>query len=304
MTLERPTDAQPHYGEHLADPVYWGPYVREVLRRHSLPTAAVEPPFPGTFPTFIVGEVVVKLFGDAYDGQQSSEIEVAVHEVLSGEPRIPAPAALAAGHLFDSAPTWPYLVTERIAGTAIRDVQVSPEFGAHVAAELGVIVARLHQLSPPRPVRDRDLVPTLREEAPARMARYGLPGHLVEQVQDFLIDAEAPKTFVHGDITADHVFVDDGGITAVIDWGDALVADRAYELPAVFLDALRGDRHHLEAFLTAAAWPRPQLGRRVLQGILEFQFNAIGAVSGRVNLNSIKSLDELGLRIFDDDPPG
>lgn len=303
MTLERPTDAQPHYGEHLADPVYWGPYIREVLRRHSLPTAAVEPPFSGTFPTFIVGDVVVKLFGDAYDGQRSSEIEVAVHDLLSGDPRIPAPAALAAGHLFDSTPTWPYLVTQRVAGTAIRDVHVSPEFGAHIAAELGVIVARLHQLTPPGPVLDRDLVPTLRREAPARMARYGLPSHLVEQVEDFLIDAEPPTTLVHGDITADHVFVDEGGVTAVIDWGDALAADRAYELPAVFLDALSGDRHHLDAFLSAAAWPLPQLGRRVMQGILEFQFNAIGSVSRRVDLNSIDSLDELTLRLFENDPP-
>ncbi len=300
MKLERPTDTQPHYGEHLDDPVYWGPYVQEVLSRHSLPMAPIEPPFPGSFPTFIAGEVVVKLFGDAFDGPRSSKIEVAVHGLLSDEPTIPAPAAVAAGHLFDTDPTWPYLVTERVPGTAIRDVQVSAEFGAHVAAELGAIVARLHRLTPPPPVLDRHLLAGLRHEAPQRLERYGLPSHLVEQVPDFLADAQPPMTFVHGDITADHVFVNAEGITAVIDWGDALVADRGYELPAVFLDALRGDRSHLSAFLQAAHWPLEGIARRLLQGILEFQFNAITAVASQVDLVSITSLDELARRLFDD----
>jgi hygromycin-B 7''-O-kinase len=298
VTLDRPTDGQPHYGEHLADPVYWGPYVREVLDRHDLPAVAVEPPFPGSFPTFLVGDVVVKLFGDAFDGQRSSEIEAAVHRLLATEEKIPAPALLASGMLFDTSPTWPYLVIQRVPGTAIRDVQVSPEFGAHVAAELGTIVARLHQLTPPAPVRDRELLEQLRSDAAARLARFGLPDHLVEQVPEFLADAEPATTLVHGDITADHVFVDDHGITAIIDWGDALVADRSYELPAVFLDALRGDHGHLNAFLEAACWPRDQIARRALQGILEFQFNAITRLSSRIDLTSTESLDDLAQQLF------
>ena len=299
MTLDRPTDAQPHYGEHLADPVYWGPYVREVLDRHGLPAAPVEPPFPGSFPTFLVGDVVVKLFGDAFDGQRSSEIEAAVHGLLATERKIPAPALLASGRLFYTPPTWPYLVTQRVPGTAIRDVQVTAEFGAHVAAGLGAIVANLHQLTPPAKVLDRDLLERLRNEAPARLARYGLPAHLVEQVPEFLADAEPATTLVHGDITADHVFIDGDGITAIIDWGDALVADRNYEFPAVFLDALRGDGDHLNAFLAAADWPRDQIARRVLQGILEFQFNAITGLASRVDLRATKSLDDLAHQLLD-----
>lgn len=300
MTLERPIDTQPHYGRHLADATYWGPYVQEVLDRHALPAGRVEPPFPGTFPTFIVGDLVVKLFGEAFDGQRSSKIEEAVHDLVSTEPEIPAPAVVAAGSLFDTSPTWPYIVTERVPGTAIREVQVDVEFRDGVADALGAIVAHLHRLPPPAAVRERVLPAQLRREAPERMARYGLPAHLVGQIPEFLADAEPPTMLVHGDITADHVFVDGAGITAIIDWGDALVADRSYELPAVFLDALRGDRRHLEAFLDGAEWPRDQLARRLLQGILEFQFDAIAAVATRVDLSSTASLDDLAHRLLDD----
>src|SRR5207249_827295 len=89
VTLERPIDRQPHYGQHLGDPAYWQPYVEEVLGRHALPADRLEAPFVGTFPTFIVGDVVVKLFGPSFDGERSSRVETAMHLSLEGAPDIP-----------------------------------------------------------------------------------------------------------------------------------------------------------------------------------------------------------------------
>ena len=211
---------------------------------------------------------------------------------------IPAPALIASGQLFDSNPTWPYLVTERVRGAAIREVNLGAERAAKVAADLGAIVRRLHTLSPPEAVEERQPLAALRDEAPARLRNFGLPEHLVEQVPDFLADAEPARTLVHGDITADHVFVDHDGLTAIIDWGDALVADRSYEIPAVYLDALHGDRRLLARFLDVANWPRAQLARRGLQGILEFQFNAISAIATHVDLSKMLTLDGLARHLF------
>ena len=298
MSLDRPTDAQPHYGEHLGDVEYWAPFVREILGRHSLPTGHVEPPYVGTFPTFLVGDLVVKVFGTAFDGDESSQVEIAMHALLDSQPDIPAPSVVAAGQLFDTHPTWPYLVTERVRGRAIREVQLDESLGEQVAAALGAIVRRLHELTPPATVDERGLLDNLRAEAPTRLRRFGLPDHLVQQVPDFLADAETPTILVHGDITADHVFVDDQGLTAVIDWGDALVADRAYELPAIYLDAFRGDRRLLATFIDAADWPRDNLARRGLQGILEIQFNAVNAIAERIDLAHVRTLDELAERLF------
>lgn len=298
MPLARPRDDQPHYGEHLGDPQYWGPYVQEVIDRNSLPNGVIETPFVGTFPTFIVDEVVVKLFGPSFDGERSSQVELAMHELLATERDLPVPGLIASGQLFDAAPGWPYLVTERMPGRAIRDVELDGALGAQVATQLGAVVNRLHQLRPPDVVRQRELLGDLRNDAPARLRRFGLPEHLVEQVPDFLADAEPAEILVHGDITADHVFVDRRGITALIDWGDALVADRAYELPAVYLDALRGDQRLLAAFLDAARWPLGDLARCGLQGILVFQFNAITAIAADYDLTQLDSLEELADHLF------
>jgi hypothetical protein len=296
--LERPIDRQPHYGEHLGDPGYWAPYVREVLERHGLPVERLEAPHVGTFPTFIVGDLVVKLFGPGFDGERSSQVETAMHDLLESHAAIPSAGLVATGQLFELKPAWPYLVAERVRGRAIRDVNLSDTLAEGVAAELGAIVGSLHALTPPAIVASRDLLDGLRDTAADRLRRFGLPEHLVEQVPRYLTDAEPALILVHGDITADHVFVDQKGVTAVIDWGDALVADRAYELPAVYFDALGGDRRLLAAFLDAADWPQADLPRRGMQGVLEFQFDAISGIANRFDLARIETLDHLATRLF------
>jgi aminoglycoside phosphotransferase (APT) family kinase protein len=161
------------------------------------------------------------------------------------------------------------------------------------------VVARLHRLDAPDAVRSRVLLPRLRRDAPSRLRAFGLPDHLVEQVPAFLTDAETPSVLVHGDITADHVFVDRGHLVALIDWGDAVVADRSYEIAAVFLDTFAGHRTLLDAFLGAASWPRDEsFARRALQGLLEFQFNVVQHIANRVDFRSIPSLEELAQELF------
>jgi len=296
--LERPVDAQPHYGQHLGDAAYWEPYVVEVLARHGVATRPLEVPFVGTFPTFLVGDVVVKLFGPGFDGVRSCAIELALFDAIGDVTEIPAPALIASGHLFDGEPRWPYIVSERVGGVALREVQLADGDAEAIAHQLGAIVDRLHAVDVPPAVAARDLIPDLRRDAPERLRRFGLPAHLVEQVAEFLADAAPATHLVHGDITADHVFVDGSRVTAIIDWGDALMADRGYELPAVYLDALRGRREWFAAFLAGARWPLDDLPRRGLQGILEFQFDAISAIAKLVDLRSVRTLDELAKRLF------
>lgn len=297
--IARPTDEQPAYGRSLTDPGYWAPWVREALSRHGLASGELETPFPGSFPTFLVGDLVVKLFGEAFDGRRSSEVEVDMHLLLSHHPDIPAPAMVASGHLYEEPPTWPYVVTERLPGRAVREARPLPAAAREVAADVGAAVGRLHGLTPPDALRRRDLVPQLRHEAPARLRRFGLPEHLIEQVPPFLADCEPASVLVHGDITADHVFVADGSFVAIIDWGDAVVADRSYELPAVYLDAFDCDRELLGVFLDPAGWARDDtFARRGLQGVLEFQFNAVTRVATLVDLDAVRTLEELSERLF------
>lgn len=303
MTPPRPTTTQPHYGEHLGDASYWAPYVIEVLERHGLRVASVQSPFVGTFPTFLVGDVVVKLFADTFDGGESFAVEHAMHGLLVNHPEIPAPQLVCSGQLFDDEAgwSWPYLVTGRLGGIAIRDAALAGDAASEIATQLGGLVARLHAVPAPEAVRDPHFLAELRACAPARLERSGLPDHLVQQVPEFLADASDEAVLVHADITADHVFVDGGRLVGVIDWGDAMVADPWYELVAIRFDSLRGERGLFTDFLDGYGWRRgPDFSRRAMQGALEFQFSAISAISGMVDLAEVGSLDELAHLLFHD----
>jgi hygromycin-B 7''-O-kinase len=297
--LDRPRVDQPHYGAHLGDADYWEPYVTEVLLRNRLPKARLDAPFVGTFPTFLVGNFVVKLFGETFEGAARYKVELALHELLADHPEIPAPGLVATGDLFEDEHRWPYLITQRISGVAVREADLGKTEAAEIASRLGEITARLHQLSPPPVVDDPLRMLQLRGNATERLRGFGLPEHLVEQVPDYLEDAPDPGVLVHADITADHVLVDAGQLVGVIDWGDALLADPYYELVAVYLDALRGQSALLERFLDGYSWkPSDDFPRRALQGVLEFEFNAIDNVRRLNDLDSIDSLDVLADRLF------
>jgi hygromycin-B 7''-O-kinase len=299
MPLTPPRTDQPHYGEHLGDADYWGPYVLAALADAGLPRADLETPFVGTCPTFLVGELVVKLFGETFDGAEAFAAERAMGELLTGVPEIPAPAVVATGRLFDGSAgwAWPYLIMERLRARAARDLP-SPHSLRRAAEQLGPALARLHTLPAPATIAARDPLPALRASAPDRLRGFGLPAHLVEQVPDFLADAPAERVLVHADVTADHVFVDDDGLAGIIDWADAITADPWYELVALRFDAFRGDPELFAIFLDGYGRPTSDFGIRALQGVLEFQFDAITAVADLVDLPRVRDLPELAERLY------
>ena len=294
----RPVADQPQYGDHLGDVSYLAPYIEAALDDAGLAISPLKCGEIGTFPTFLVGDLVVKLFGPGFVGPASFRAERAMQELLAGHLEIPAPGLVGAGQLWEDEPHWPYLITERLAGTPIRDMDLPEESGLEIAAQLGTAISHLHRLEPPTAVAARDLLPRLRATAATRAASFGLPQPLVAQVPSFLADSLEPDTLVHADLTADHVFIRDGGLEAIIDWGDALVADPYYELVAAW-NGLGQNERRLDAFLAAYGWERgDDFPKRLLQAILEFQFNALGGLPELVDLDSVSSLDELAIRLF------
>lgn len=236
----RPETRQPHYGEHLGDATYWAPYVREIPRRTNLPARRIESGFVGTFPTFIAGDVVVKLFGDGYGGATAYETELAMHRLLAGRAALPAPDIIANGDLFDDGDgwRWPYLVQQRIGGTAWRAARLTDAQATTITEDLGRALAELHRLSPPRGTRfNPGWIQRRRDAANERLREAGwLPEHLLNQVPAYLGDALPAAVLVHADLTADHVFTDGGRLTGIIDWGDAMLADPYYELIALYFN--------------------------------------------------------------------
>jgi hypothetical protein len=98
----------------LGDIEPWQPYIAEILERHHLTDTGRQPAaaFNATYPTFLYGDVVVKLFGYSRAWRASHAGERAAYASPATDPDMAAPRLLAEGQLYDDVdPAWPYLVT-------------------------------------------------------------------------------------------------------------------------------------------------------------------------------------------------
>ena len=317
----------------FTNPDYWRPYVEEVCSRHGLgPCRAVRTGLPGTMPVFIVDErVVVKFFAEYFQGDTGFRVEREVYGLLAGREDIPAPALVASGELFpegeDGWP-WPYLVVELLPGRSLGEVagRVSAADRLAVAQYLAPILRRLHRL---RLEPSVDLRPTWdafdvflagqRANVVAQHQRWrALPERLIAQIEDYLpplaelVDHRLPPHLLHCDLNADHVL---GGFTGdhwqptgVIDFGDAKVGDRLYELEALHIGLFHGDKRLLRAFLDAYGFDpdlRRDFTQRAMSMALLHEFNVLGEVTQRFpGATDGRSLEELTTLLWDLEQPG
>jgi hypothetical protein len=231
------------YARKFQDATFWQAYVDEVLRRHNLGPGQATVGAAGTFPTFLVGDNVVKFFGQRFDGAECFLSERSLYTRVLPKLNPTVPRHVADGHLFETGWRWPYIVTTRLAGTAWREMSDGSANWQHVVPrELGAALREVHELDcPDEPVWHRSVVGTLRATCATRHRRRGmLPKFLVEQIDEYLAPASDQRCLVHADRHGDHVFVRDGHLVGIIDWGDAFCGDPYYDLPSLFFGTFRG----------------------------------------------------------------
>lgn len=305
--------APPVFGslaEHVSkvtDAGFWRPYVAEILGRHGM---AGEPRVTSgaTHPTFVCGEVVVKLFGQAGFWRRSFEAERAAYAALAADPAIRAPRLLAEGALFEDAEApWPYLVTTRTPGRSWWRARIPYEVRRAVAEDLGALIGRLRALPVAGLATEADWpAPPLAEA----LARSSLPPHLAAQAEAYVDGvSRAAPVFLHGDLVGNHVMVEDGRLAGLIDWGDAMAGDPFLELIQPHRDMFGCDKGLLRAFLEGAGWtPGEDFTHRALASGLRRQ--AIGLaqhhtidvfepVAQRFPLTEIGTLEDLARLLFE-----
>lgn len=287
---------QSEYAARLSDVAFWAPYVHAALARHSLPARQPRAGAGGTFPTFLVGTYVVKLFPDLLFGPTCHAAEVDVHRLLLAHPEIPAARLIADGALFTHGWPWPYLITTRLAGSAWRRTAPRCAEQPRVAREIGRAIRQAHDLpAPGGPLWERDWLASLRTSCVDRHRRWGtLPDHLVHQIDSFLAPPSPLRRVIHADLHDDHVFVSRGHLVGIIDWSDALLADPYYELPALHLHTFRARRPLLEAFPDAYGW---QVGAdfagRAMTMTLLHEFNPLGRAQQYMDIAAATTLEAL-----------
>ena len=288
------------YAACLEDVAFWAPYVAAILRRHGLPSAPLEIGRVGSFPTFLAGRSVVKLFGDRLDGAICYQSELAVLRLLRDHPAIPAPTLLADGALFGEASAgwpWPYLLMTRVPGACWSDAALTRAEQEAVARQLGAAIGDLHAVPVPTDTFwQRDWIAEWRATCVERQRRWQLlPPHLIDQIEAYLlVPPDADRRLLHADLHDHHVFVQPGRLVSIVDWGDAIVADPYYELAALHLLTFNADRRLLAAFLDSYGWPSdPDFVRRALSMALIYQFDVLHRVAQSIDLAAIPTLDAL-----------
>jgi hypothetical protein len=298
------------YVSRLGDVDYWGPYLAEILARHGL-TDARQTPVAGfnvSYPTFLYGDVVVKLFGHIRPARRSYLAERAAYAVIGTDPAIAAPKVLGEGRLFDDATgePWPYLIFSRMPGVATWRAELSDDQMRALAVDLGRQIRQLHALLPTGIATHADWAGVSVTEAATRSS---LPPHLAAQAEAYVARlGPFDRVVVHCDITQNHVYVEDGRFVGIIDWGDALVTDRHVELIQIYRDTLCCDKALFQVFLEASGWP---VGHDFPYRALAFalhrqavglaQHNTIDVfmpIAAKYPLHDIPTLDDLATLLF------
>ncbi|MDP9330673.1 MAG: aminoglycoside phosphotransferase family protein [Actinomycetota bacterium] len=310
MTAPPTFASLPEYISRIDDVGFWRPYVTEILGRHDLADAGREPAagFNATYPTFVCGDVVVKLFGYSRSWRTGHAAERAAYSLIATDPEIAAPSVVGEGRLCgDVDAAWPYLITTRVSGVASWRADLSADQRRSIAAELGSQARRIHALSPSGGVATEEDWPALNVAGAAQ--RSSLPPHLVAQVDDYLAQLGPPdRVFVHGDLVANHIYVEDSRITGIIDWGDAMVTDRHVELIQIYRDMFECDKELFGVFLEASDWPvREDFPRRALGHALYRQAMGLAQhhtvdvfepIAAAFPLEIIATLDQLATELF------
>ena len=298
-----------HYVDRYGDTNFWGPHVAAALDQHGLPHTAevIVSGGHGTYPTFLVGDVVVKLFGHVPTWREGYARERAAQTLLTSHPDIAAPRLLGWGALYEGAAAqWPYLISTRMSGVPWARADLTRGQQRAVVAELGSQMRRVHAL----PVPDAmSAVGHGNLDVAAAAEQSSLPRHLVEQVDEFLARMGAPdRIFAHGDLTASHVYVEDGRLAGIIDWGDAAVVDRHYEIIQPYRDLCACDKELFATFLDAYDWPTSEdfphraLGmalHRQAHGLVQhLTMDVFEPIAARFPLDEIPTLDDLAKDLF------
>jgi aminoglycoside phosphotransferase (APT) family kinase protein len=142
----------------------------------------------------------------------------------------------------------------------------------------------------------RDWIGEWRATCVERQRRWRLlPPHLIDQIDEYLlVPPDADRRLLHADLHDHHAFVQHGRLVGIVDWGDAIVADPYYELPALHLGTFDADRHVLAAFLDGYGWPSDaDFTRRAMSMALLYQFDVLHPVARTMDLAAVPTLDAL-----------
>ena len=263
---------------------------RAIIQKHQLPPATLNLFADGTNIVFAYGERVIKIFPPFHQSQFESERLVLKH--LDGKLSVKTPSLEHEGILFG----WPYLIMSKLQGTNLETLwqAMSHHNKIIILRELGKLIREVHAL----PTEGLEAIDCHWPRFLAKQIQNCIKHHqskgllttLMPQLPTYLnsIEEVLPEikkpVILTGEYTPMNFLVEQiddlWHIHGLIDFGDAMLGLREYDLigPGAFL--IQGDKQLLREFLLAYGYAPHEL-----TSILSYQLNALMLLHQYSNLN-------------------
>jgi hygromycin-B 7''-O-kinase len=330
VKMKRPSiSTKDEYIQYFTDVEFWREYVTMVCEKHKLhPINEINAGLPGTNPVFIVdNHYAIKFFTSFFNGYQSYDKELELFGIIKMYSTLPAPSLISSGSLFPKGSewNWPYIVTKVVPGTSLGEVldQVSFENMKVLAGFLADVLKDVHAL----PIKNSVVLPHSWESfttfvnhqqqncARNHKAWNTLPPHLIFQIEDYLMPKaslvlmENEPSIIHCDLNSDHVLGDfksgSWQPSGIIDFGDAKVGDRIYDLVALHIGLFNCDKRLLKQFLEVYGRDEElenYFVKRAMNYTLLHEFDVLLPLfEQHPQLSKLTTLEELAQRIWNVD---
>lgn len=198
-----------------------------------------------TFPTFVGVDYVVKLIGFLPEASSGFAAERKVLHSLESLSAVPD-LVWAGEH--SSAPGWFAIVTTKARGHALDPKANKQDFPQTMAEQLARFVQTLQAFDPAHWPQWQVPSPS---EVLASLSASRLRGVSQQQIEALFSSVQLGQSLVptHCDLWPPHLFFGHGNLSAVVDWGDACLADPAYELVQIFCNLFQLDKGLMRQFL-------------------------------------------------------
>jgi hygromycin-B 7''-O-kinase len=245
----------------------------------------------GYLPVYAAGDAVLKIFPPPYAA--AAEVEAQALTAVHGRLPVATPGLRHAGEFAG----WDYLLMDRLPGVPLA--YGWDDLGAdgrdRIAGQLGAAVAALHELRADDDGDWDDYVGEQRDLCVARQRALGLAPAWLAQIPAFLdsLDLSAEPVQLHTELGGEHLLIDDGRLSGIVDFEPARAGAPGYDLCGLGIHA--GDAAFAAATLRAYGRVEidHELSRRLLGWYLLHHYGNLAAALDRLPAPAEPTLDAL-----------
>ena len=224
----------------------FGPLVKEIFSKHGLICTGIKNLMPGSNAVFLADEFIIKIFAPIEAGFSTGKgffIEKAALKHANGT--IPSPKLLYSGTIDDKY-SFQYIIMDFIGGQEFIEKRkgYTNDEKRSFASIIKVMTNAINV-----PVTDIDIPAVTRNDCIENQRWSHFPKSFCEDRISIINKMSFDDcVYVHGDIKAANIIINEDGIVYMIDYADSHIAPAAYEWPFIVFGLFGCDREMMETY--------------------------------------------------------